>query len=235
MNPALVYLQARLGGALHRPTPETLALYGTTAVFSYRYKFEATQWLETGVKGRRAFVLIDLRRRVGRFGVDVADDESAELRVRQAVAVVLPGVALASPLAPVDWPPAPIAPRRGTFSMRGATPHLFLLDHPMPPYTWTLAGGEAPLLAAGSFHFAGCFHGVLYAVQEGPTLDVDAAVRALDELADLAALPWRAPSLEAITVWHAGVLRDQRRAMCFVVAFLVAFAMLSLALSYASA
>ncbi|AUX21290.1 uncharacterized protein SOCEGT47_017710 [Sorangium cellulosum] len=234
MNPALVSLQARLGGALHRPTPETLALYGTTALF-YRYKLEATQWLETGVKGRRAFVLVDLRRRVGPFGVDVADDEPAELRVRQAVAVVLPGVALASPLAPVDWPPAPIVPRRGLFSRRTMTPHLFLLDHPMPPYTWTLAGGEAPVLAAGSFRFAGCFHGVLYAVQEGPTLDVDAAARALDELADLAALPWRAPSPEAIAVWHAGVLRDQRRAMWVVVAFLVAFAMLSLALSYAFA
>lgn len=215
---ALVHLQARLGGALHRAAPETWAPYGSVAPY-YRDKFEATEWLETAVRGRRALVLVDLRRRVGHLGVDVADDESAEPHVQQAVAVVLPEATLASPLSPV-------------MCGRGTAPHLWLLDHPLAAFTWTLAGGETPVLSAGPFRFSGCFQGVLYAVQDGPTLDVDAAMRALEQLAQLAALPWRAPSPEAVAAWEAQQRRGARVFQYVLVALIVAIMVLGITMAF---
>lgn len=196
MNQALVQLQTRLGGSIHRPNEAAWDRYGSVASY-YRDKFAASEWLETTVRGRQALVLVDLRRRVGPFGVDVADDEAAEWRTQQAVALVLPGVSLTSPLAPVDDP-------------RGSYPHLFLVDHPAPRHAWSLASGAAPGLDAGPFRLVGCLQGVLYAVQDGPTLAVDAAARALDELARLAALPWRPPSPEALAAAEARALHDRR-------------------------
>lgn len=214
---ALVALQARLGGALQRPGPDAWHSYGSNAIY-YQDKYGAMQWLDTRVQGLRAVVLGALRRRVGPFGVDDPSDESSELRVQQAVALVLPGAAVDSLLAPVSSP-------RGTF------PHLFLLDHPLPPFTWTPAGREPGPISAGPFRLAGCFQGVLYAVQDGPELDPAAAEAALHELARLAALPWRAPSADAVAAFQAREVQQQKAGVRVLVVSLAVLAALATVLA----
>jgi hypothetical protein len=183
--PALERLRAAIGGKLRMVQAAILqpllAGYGEYASAIASSQVAHAVWLESTHDGLRVAIVSGINRHI----------EYAKFEPRQAVAVFLPE----SPIASLEsttrvrwWWPLAKKPKEAEVI------HIFFTIGIDDMYAWRDESSQPPKELACGYQFLGCVDGVLFAVIDAATLDVDRARAALSELAALARHRWRPPT-----------------------------------------